>query len=109
LCLEASMRAAEQTDMAISAVATLVIAGVGLVWSSCATVDSEVDCGRICDKYQACINPDYDISACDSRCEANGAERASTGDLDACESCIDEATCGGQAHDCDDACAGVVP
>lgn len=102
------MSAAEHTPKTIAA-AALVVAGLGVALIGCDQGASSVDCSRICDKYQACLNPDYDISACDSRCQESGDSPASTDGFDACESCIDDETCGGPANACDDECAGIVP
>lgn len=88
-------------------VAAMVMAASWLVFGGCDA--SAGECSRVCDKYQDCVNPDYDVLACGERCEAN-ADRVDLGERsDACESCIDDKSCGESAPDCDDECAGIVP
>ena len=100
------MSPARQLRRAATAVAFAVS---GLALAACDAIENSIDCGRICDKYQDCIDPDYDVSACDSRCEENGDSEQFSEQIDACESCIDDKTCGESAFDCDDECAGIVP
>jgi hypothetical protein len=62
-----------------------------------AEVDREIDCANICERYQDCLPGDQDESECRDRCD-----NSSTGEVDACDACLDESSC----FDCGFECAG---
>lgn len=88
-------------------------AGLALSFSfvACGEAEEEVDCFKICKKYDDCVDSSYDVSACQDRCEDNsdnvsGYERRA----DACESCIDgDTSCSEAVFQCGDECSGIVP
>lgn len=93
----------------VGVLAAVAVAGLVATFAGCDSIENSIDCSRICDKYQDCIDPNYDVSACDSRCEENGDSEDFTDRIDACESCIDDKTCGESAFSCANECVGIVP
>lgn len=92
----------------------IVLIPLGLLLAfGCGTADeleAEIDCQSICDRYSECFDADYDVSACQERCEDN----VDTGDIeqedvDECSDCIDDRSCTGATFACTTQCASVVP
>jgi hypothetical protein len=81
--------------------------------SGCAVVqkiDSAIDCNGICDRYAACFDKKYDVSACASRCRAAAsADPNYRRKADMCSACITERSCAGATFACITECASVVP
>jgi hypothetical protein len=77
--------------------------------SACDDIDQAFDCAQICQRYDDCVDSDYDVDGCTDRCETNADESDDFADqADACESCLDDRTCSG-IFPCIDECIGVVP
>jgi len=77
--------------------------------ASCDTVDQAVDCAKVCQRYDDCVDDDYDVAACRSRCEDRAANDEGFADsADACESCIDDRACV-ESFPCIGECAAIVP
>jgi hypothetical protein len=85
-----------------------LLAGVTF-WLACGELEELADCRAICDKYQQCIDDDYDVAACTTRCEDES-------DLDddyrrqanECEACVNDRACA-MTFPCVTECAGIVP
>jgi hypothetical protein len=77
--------------------------------AACDSVDVLLDCQSICDKYQDCFDPDYDVGACRARCQENADDDDFADQIDRCESCIDDRTCEAEAFVCGADCDSVVP
>lgn len=75
--------------------------------SACNDADDLIDCAKICNRYEDCVDDDYDVSECVDRCE-DFADR-NPGSADACESCIDDRSCIESVFQCGGQCAGIVP
>lgn len=85
----------------------LTIGTVG--FSGCDQIEHQFDCASICQRYADCINGDYDVDACTSRCKDNADNNSDfAAKADACESCIDDRSCV-ESFPCIDECVGVVP
>jgi hypothetical protein len=95
---------------------------LGLVWpclafalalssvSACDSADRIYDCASICDAYRDCLNEDYDVGACTTRCNDNASRSNSFKDrADACQKCINDRSCAGAVFGCAADCAGIVP
>lgn len=73
-------------------------------------VKDEVDCGQICSRYSDCFDSDYDVSACQDKCENNADDSQARRDkLRACDDCIDDKSCTDATFNCATECAGIVP
>jgi hypothetical protein len=69
-----------------------------------------VDCGAVCSRYRDCVDQNYDVGACQSRCEGKaGKDRDFDDALTHCESCTEGRTCSETVGNCIPACVGVVP
>lgn len=83
---------------------------LGVASPGCDDVDQAFDCQSVCSRYQSCFDEDYDVSACRSRCRSSAdADRDFERKADACETCIDDRSCGGAVFNCATECAGIVP
>jgi len=73
-------------------------------------VKDEIDCHQVCARYADCFNSDYDVDACQDRCE-NTADDNETrrNKLRACDDCIDDKSCTSATFNCATECAGIVP
>jgi len=75
----------------------------------CSDAKNVVSCADVCDKYQSCINADYDVASCTSKCEDKANDSASRQDqLDSCDSCIQDRSCTGAVFNCTTECATVI-
>ena len=73
-------------------------------------VDRLIDCQQICSRYSDCFDSDYDVGECRSSCEDEADADADFEDrVDACENCLDGASCTEGTASCIDECAGIVP
>jgi len=81
--------------------------------SGCAVaqrIDSAIDCNGICERYAACIDKQYDVSACASRCRAAASRETDyRRKADMCNACITERSCVSATFSCATECASVVP
>lgn len=73
-------------------------------------VESEVDCYGICQRYADCFDEDYDVSACQDRCE-DGVDRGdlTMEEVDECYECIDDRSCAEGTLSCTTECLDIVP
>ena len=72
-------------------------------------IDESTDCEAICDTYADCFDSDYDTDSCYDRCTDRADEMSNRDQEDACESCIDDLSCGEAVFSCTDDCVGIVP
>lgn len=73
-------------------------------------IEAEIDCQSVCDRYAECLDADYDVSACQDRCEDDvDTGDLSQGDLDDCENCIEERSCANATFACATECGSIVP
>jgi len=90
---------------------TLLIASVFASFVSlgalgCDEADEVIDCAKICEKYDECIDEDTDVGACIDECEDTADQSEDAADqADACESCIDDRSCTGATFNCAVECA----
>ncbi len=76
----------------------------------CGAVDRIYDCNQICNKYEECVNANYDVSACQTRCRDNAESSEAYEDkADDCQACIDDRSCAGAVFGCGAECVGIVP
>jgi len=70
----------------------------------------DLRCHDVCESYEECVDPTYDVAACRSRCQDETevdddlAER-----LGECDDCLDDHFCGDGLYPCSGVCAGFVP
>lgn len=72
--------------------------------------DAAKDCQQICQKYEDCVDSDFDVSACANNCRDRAdVDSAFDAKADACESCIDtNESCAESGAQCTAECAAVV-
>ncbi len=86
----------------------MCFAGVSACSSTVDEVKDEVDCTQVCKRYADCVNNDYDVSACQDKCEADADDSQARRDkLRACDDCLDDKSCTGSLV-CADECAGII-
>ncbi len=89
--------------------------GFGLLLSfglvGCADeIDELFDCSQICNRYEECIDGDYDVDGCIDRCETNADEEEGFAErADNCETCLDGDDSCAESLPCADDCVGIVP
>ena len=72
-------------------------------------VKDQVDCHQVCNRYADCFDHDYDVDACEDKCESDADKGQARQDkLRACENCMDDKSCAG-SFVCADECVGIVP
>jgi hypothetical protein len=82
---------------------------LGTAALACSDAKNVVSCAEVCDKYKSCINSDYDVPSCTSRCEDKANDSASRQDqLDSCNSCIEDRSCTSAVFNCTTECATVI-
>lgn len=78
--------------------------------TSCDDVEAAFDCQAVCSKYRDCLDDDYDVSSCRSRCRSAAAnDEDMRRKADVCEACIDGMSCASATFSCATNCAGIVP
>jgi hypothetical protein len=89
------------------------VAALMLAFASCDAADeieAEFDCQSICERYSECFDAEYDVSACQGRCENDiDSGEIEQNDVDACADCIDDRSCSGATFNCAAECVSVVP
>jgi hypothetical protein len=82
-----------------------------LLLASCGgRVENRLNCRRVCNMYEDCVDSDYDTSDCISRCSSDAADDDDYArQVDICESCIDGRSCGEAFVACTTDCAPIVP
>lgn len=85
--------------------------GVGTsaaLFAACHT--DAADCGTVCARWRECVDPNFDVAGCQSKCEGKaGKDRDFDDRLTHCESCTEGRTCSETAANCIPSCVGVVP
>ena len=75
----------------------------------CSDAKNVVSCADVCDKYKSCINSDYDVVSCTTKCEDMANDSANRQrQLDSCDSCIQDRSCTGAVFNCSVECASVI-
>jgi len=73
-------------------------------------VKDEIDCHQVCNRYQDCVDPDYNIDACEDRCEADADDsEARRNKLRACDDCLEDKSCPESVFNCATECGGILP
>ncbi len=73
-------------------------------------VDSAFDCNGVCERYSACFDKQYDVSACAARCRRSASEDPDyRRKADVCAACITERSCTSATFNCAGECGAVVP
>lgn len=88
----------------------LALVGYGLVGcEDDAEVVNSITCGDVCERYQECIDEDFDIVACTDGCEANAsAVTAQEQRLEDCDACLNGVSCEEGVFMCTNRCVGVI-
>lgn len=90
----------------IPAVAFALMLGAA---AGCSDAKNVVSCAQVCDKYKSCINSDYNVADCTSKCEDTANDSADRQQqLDSCDSCITDKSCTGAVFSCTTECATVI-
>lgn len=82
-----------------------------LLWgvNGCDSVDTAIDCNKICNRYKDCFDAAYDTGACVDRCKTNADDRDYSDKVNGCEACIDDRSCSDATFKCATQCVSVVP
>jgi hypothetical protein len=73
-------------------------------------VKDEIDCRQVCNRYADCVDSDYDVDACEDRCEADADESQARRDkLRSCDDCLEDKSCAEGAFKCPTECGGILP
>jgi hypothetical protein len=79
---------------------------VGAV-SACHT--DAADCSSVCNRYRECVDQNFDVSDCESRCvNKAGKDRDFDDRLTHCQSCTEGRTCSETVSNCVAPCAVLV-
>lgn len=70
-------------------------------------IDKIVDCANICDRYQECVDSEYDTDACRDRCE-NIVESEDPRAANECDTCLDDRSCSEAVFPCADDCTEIL-
>ncbi len=76
---------------------------------ACDDLEAAYDCNQICNRYQECLDDDYDTSACASRCRDNAEDDNFADQAEDCQACIDDRSCVDATFGCAAECAAIVP
>ena len=95
----------------------LVAVGVFGAGAGCMDEDDFLDpftadlrCQDVCQSFEDCVDPAYDVAACRSRClDGTGQDEFLEERLGVCDDCLDESFCGDGIYPCSGVCAGFVP
>jgi len=71
-------------------------------------IDRNSDCAHICEKFRDCTSSDYNVDACEDRCQDMISSK-DTAKIDDCRDCINGESCVSSAFQCTSECAGIVP
>jgi hypothetical protein len=81
-----------------------------LTFINCSDAETAIDCAGICERYQECVEDDYDVSACTDRCEQEAEnDRDFRDDTNVCNTCIEDRSCADAFLSCATDCVGIVP
>jgi hypothetical protein len=76
----------------------------------CNSADNAITCADVCNRYQECIDEDYDVTDCVDRCESDASsDQDKERRLESCETCLDDRSCTESVFACTTECAGIVP
>lgn len=90
------------------AFAILTVFGVACSEDPITTFDRNTDCADICDKYQECVQGDYDKDDCTTQCKDMTTDD-DTQKIDKCQECLaDNTSCVDKVSSCTDDCAGII-
>lgn len=83
----------------------------GSLFTACGDeLDNVLDCSDVCNRYQECIDADYDVDSCVNECQADaGSSPDKEARLEKCDNCIEDRSCTGAAFACATECVGVIP
>jgi hypothetical protein len=91
-------------------IATVLASFVSLGLVACDEADEAIDCAKICEKYDECIDEETDVTQCIDECEDTADQNDDLADqADDCESCIDDRSCTGATFNCAIECAPFLP
>jgi hypothetical protein len=90
----------------------LVVGALSLV--GCSEAKDEVtntyNCASVCNRYEDCVDKDFDSSECTDKCEDRAdANENQEERLEACDSCIDDKSCKDIATSCATECVDILP
>lgn len=73
-------------------------------------VEERLNCRAVCNGYEDCVDSDYDTRDCIDRCSSDSADDDEySRQVDMCETCINDRSCGESVFACATECAGIVP
>lgn len=85
---------------------------VGSVMAGCGAadaIDNKITCRDVCNRYKECVDDDYNVDSCASECEAEAnADEDKERQLEICDECIEDRSCGGAVFNCTTECASVI-
>jgi hypothetical protein len=68
------------------------------------------DCSAVCHRYRECVSSNYDLGACQTRCQDQAGKNRDFDDrLAHCRSCSEDRSCSEIVASCIPACVGIVP
>ena len=83
---------------------------LSLSLAACDSAERIYDCASICNSYKECVDEDYDVTTCTSRCEDEASDSEAYEDkADKCQSCVNDRSCTSAVFNCTDDCIGIVP
>jgi len=95
------------TKLTVGGIAAFIL---GSAFFACSDAENVVTCADVCNRYQECINKDYDVAACTNSCQAEaGSTDEKQANLNSCSSCIEDRSCASAVFNCTTECASVIP
>lgn len=90
--------------------ASLALALATAGCSSADAVSNHFTCKDVCQTYADCLDSNYDVDECKSRCEDKANDSNSKQDsLDECHACIKDKSCVADIASCSGSCSNFVP
>ncbi len=72
-------------------------------------VTTKINCHDVCGRYKDCLDSNYDVDGCVTRCEQQAASEEKDQKLKTCETCLDDKSCKASVFNCATECAGIIP
>lgn len=73
-------------------------------------VEERLNCRNVCNSYEDCVDSDYDSRDCIQRCSSDSVDNDDySRQVDMCDACINDRSCGESVFACTAECASIVP
>jgi hypothetical protein len=94
-----------------AALTVVSVTGLGCDDGAVDRIDNRIDCRAICDKYEECVDDDFDVDECKDDCRQNALDdNEFESKVDRCSDCVTgDDSCVETAWSCTDECVGIVP